>query len=104
MDVGIAEAGQRCDEPLHREEEGRPHLDILAETWPMGISPFADEMWILMDQDVTMACWTFSRACGNVLGFCGHVWQVAGAPGGATSCSVDDDYFPKRANVSPLGA
>jgi hypothetical protein len=21
-----------CDEPLHREEEGRPHQDVLAET------------------------------------------------------------------------
>ena len=39
MDVGMAEAGQGCDEPLHREEEGRPHLDALAETYAMGISP-----------------------------------------------------------------
>jgi hypothetical protein len=39
MDVGMAEAGQSCDEPMHREEEGRPHQDVLAETWPMGISP-----------------------------------------------------------------
>jgi hypothetical protein len=38
MDVGMAEAGQFCDEPMHREE-GHPHQDILAETWPMGISP-----------------------------------------------------------------
>jgi hypothetical protein len=29
---GMAEAGQSCDEPLHREEEGRPHQDVLAET------------------------------------------------------------------------
>jgi hypothetical protein len=39
MDVGMAEAGQSCDEPLHREEEGCPHQDVLAETYPMGISP-----------------------------------------------------------------
>jgi hypothetical protein len=71
MDVGMAEAGQSCDEPLHREEEGRPHQDVLAETWPMGISPFADGTLILMDQDVTMASWTFSGACGSVLGFFG---------------------------------
>jgi hypothetical protein len=31
MDFGMAEAGQSCDEPVHREEEGRPHQDILAE-------------------------------------------------------------------------
>jgi hypothetical protein len=30
-----------------------------------------------------------------------HVWQVAGAPGGATSCSVDDDYAP-TGPTSPL--
>jgi hypothetical protein len=30
MDVGMAEAGQSGDEPLHREEEGRPHQDALA--------------------------------------------------------------------------
>jgi hypothetical protein len=30
MDVGMAEAGQFCDEPMHREEEGRPHQDVLA--------------------------------------------------------------------------
>jgi hypothetical protein len=39
MDIGMAEAGQGYDEPLHREEEGRPQLDVLVETWPMGISP-----------------------------------------------------------------
>jgi hypothetical protein len=36
MDVGMAEAGQSCDEPLHREEEGRPHKDVLAIDLPMG--------------------------------------------------------------------
>jgi hypothetical protein len=46
MDVGMAEAGQGCDEPLHREEEGRPHLDVLAETWPMGISPLQMGRWL----------------------------------------------------------
>jgi hypothetical protein len=40
MDVGMAEAGQSCDEPVHREEEGRPHQDVLAETWLVGISPW----------------------------------------------------------------
>jgi len=28
-----------CDEPLHREEEGRPHQDVLVEIGLMGISP-----------------------------------------------------------------
>jgi hypothetical protein len=69
MDVGMAEAGQSCDEPMHREEEGRPHQDVLAETWPMGISPFADGTWILMDRtspglvgrflEQIAVCWAF---------------------------------------------
>jgi hypothetical protein len=46
MDVGMAEAGQDCDEPLHREEEGLPHLDFLAETWPMGINPLQMGRWL----------------------------------------------------------
>jgi hypothetical protein len=31
MVAGMAEAGQSYDEPLHGEEEGRPHQDALAE-------------------------------------------------------------------------
>jgi hypothetical protein len=75
MDVGMAEAGQSCDEPLHREEEGRPHQDVLAETWPMGISPFADGTLILMDRtspwlvgrflEHVAACWaSWARVAG----------------------------------------
>jgi hypothetical protein len=30
--AGMTEAGHSCDEPLHGEEEGRPHQDVLAET------------------------------------------------------------------------
>ena len=69
MDVGMAEAGQSCDKPVHREEEGRPHQDVVAETWPMGINPFADGMWILMDRtspwlvgrflEQMAVCWAF---------------------------------------------
>jgi hypothetical protein len=39
MVVGMAEAGQSCDEPLHREEEGRPHQDVLAEICLWGSAP-----------------------------------------------------------------
>jgi hypothetical protein len=42
MDVGMAEAGQSCDEPVHREEEGRPHQDVLAETIAYGDQPLTD--------------------------------------------------------------
>ena len=42
MDVGMAEAGQSCDEPVHREEEGRPHQDVLTETIAYGDQPLTD--------------------------------------------------------------
>jgi hypothetical protein len=42
MDVGMAEAGQSCDEPIHREEEGRLHQDVLAETIACGDQPLTD--------------------------------------------------------------
>ena len=41
MDVGMAEAGQYCDEPVHREE-GRPHQDVLTETMAYGDQPLID--------------------------------------------------------------
>jgi hypothetical protein len=31
MVVVMVEAGQSYDKPLHGEEEGRPHQDVLAE-------------------------------------------------------------------------
>jgi hypothetical protein len=42
MDVGMAEAGQSCDEPVHGEEEGRLHQDVLAETMAYGDQPLTD--------------------------------------------------------------
>jgi hypothetical protein len=40
MDVGMAEAGQSCDEPLHREEEGRPHQDVWQRPCLWGSAPY----------------------------------------------------------------
>jgi hypothetical protein len=39
MDVGMAEAGQSCDEP---EGEGRLHQDVLAKTIAYGDQPLTD--------------------------------------------------------------
>jgi hypothetical protein len=50
MDVGMAEAGQDCDEPMHREEEGRPHQDVFGRDLAYGDQPLADETWTLMDR------------------------------------------------------
>jgi hypothetical protein len=38
MVVGMAETGQRCDEPLHEKEEGRSTQDTLAEPGLGGIT------------------------------------------------------------------
>jgi hypothetical protein len=92
MDVGMAEAGQSCDEPLHREEEGRPHQDVLAEILAYGDQPLADGTLTLMDQDATQGSLDDFWSMWQRAGLLWHVWQVAGAPGGATSCSVDGDY------------
>jgi hypothetical protein len=46
-------------------------------------------------QDATRAGWTFSRGCGSVLGSFWHLWQLAGAPKGATFCLLDVDHAQK---------
>jgi hypothetical protein len=73
MDVGMAEAGQSCDEPVHREEEGRPHQDVLAETMAYGDQPLTDGTLTIVDQDATRAGWTTSRARGSHVGLVWHV-------------------------------
>jgi hypothetical protein len=46
MDAGMAEAGQSCDEPLHGEEEGRLHQDVLAIDLTHGINPLQMGRWL----------------------------------------------------------
>ena len=70
MDVGIAKAGHSYDEPLHREEEGRPHQDIWWRPSLWGSAPYRWDV-DLDDQDATRVAWTISGACGSVLGFFG---------------------------------
>jgi hypothetical protein len=50
MDVGMAEAGQFCDKPMHREEEGHPHQDVFGRDLAYGDQPLADGTWTLMDR------------------------------------------------------
>jgi hypothetical protein len=73
MDVGMAEAGQSCDEPIHREEEGRLHQDVLAETMAYGDQPLTDGTFDTVDQDATRAGWTTSRARGSHVGLVWHM-------------------------------
>ena len=44
----MEEAGQSCDEPWHREEEGRPHQDVLGIDLTHGDHPFADGTMALL--------------------------------------------------------
>ena len=46
MDVGMAEAGQSCDDPVRREEEERLHQDVLTETIAYGDQPLQMGRWL----------------------------------------------------------
>jgi hypothetical protein len=50
MVAGMAETGQRCDEPLHRKKEGRSTQDTLAEPGLGGITHFRWNVCPLMDR------------------------------------------------------
>jgi hypothetical protein len=75
MVARMAEAGQSCDEPLHEEEEGRPHQDALAEIDLWGISPCR---WYdgFDGQDATRADWTFPGGCSSVSVLICVPWEV----------------------------
>ena len=49
MVVGMAEARQRCDDPLHEEKEGRPHPGRFGRARPRGNHPLQMEHFPLMD-------------------------------------------------------
>ena len=67
MDVEMAEAGQPCDEPIHRGEEGRPHQDIWHRSWLMGISPWQMDV----DHDGQDATRDVGRLPGHVAALIG---------------------------------
>jgi hypothetical protein len=71
MVAGMAEAGQSCDEPLHKEEEGRPHQDVFGRDLTHGDQPLADGTMVLVIRMPPRTSWTFSGADGGVLGFSG---------------------------------
>jgi hypothetical protein len=49
----------------------------------MGISPFADGTWTLMDRTPPGLVGRFLEQMAVCWASLAHVWQVAGAPGGA---------------------
>ena len=42
MVAGMAEAGQSCDKPLHKEEEGCPHQNVFGRDLTYGDQPLVD--------------------------------------------------------------
>ena len=71
MVVGMAEAGQRHDEPLHEEDRGTPLPGHFGRDLTYGDQPLADGTMALMDRTPPRTSWTFSGADGGVLGFSG---------------------------------
>jgi hypothetical protein len=71
MVAGMAEAGQRHDEPLHEEDRRTPSPGHLWQRFDLGGITPADGMMALMDRTPPRAGWTFSGACGSVLGLFG---------------------------------
>jgi hypothetical protein len=71
MVAGMAEAGQSCDDPLHKEEEGRPHQEVFGRDLTHGDQPLADGTMVLVIRMPPRAGWTISGACGSVLGLFG---------------------------------
>jgi hypothetical protein len=53
MVAGMAEAGQRCDEPLHEKEEGRPYPGHFGRARPRGDHPLQMRRLLFDGQDVT---------------------------------------------------
>jgi hypothetical protein len=68
MVAGMTEAGQRCDEPLHEKEEGRPYQGHFGRARPRGDHPLQMGRLLLMDRTSPEAAGRFSGACGSVLG------------------------------------
>jgi hypothetical protein len=94
MVVGMTEAGQCCDEPLHEEEEGRSHPGRFGRARPRG-SPTADEMMAFDGQDATQGRLDVFWRMWQCAGIIWHVWQLAGALEGPTFCLLDADIAQK---------
>jgi hypothetical protein len=71
MVAGMAEAGQRHDEPLHEEDRRTPSPGHCGRDLTYGGSAPADGMMALMDRTPPRTGWTFSGADGSVLGLFG---------------------------------
>jgi hypothetical protein len=72
MDVGMAEAGQFCDEPMHREKKNALIRTFWHRPWHMGISPWQMDV----DHDGQDATSDDGRFPGHVAALIRLVWHV----------------------------
>jgi hypothetical protein len=84
MVAGMAEAGQRCDEPLCEKEEGRPYPGHFGRARPRGYHPLQMGQLLLMDRTSPEAAGRFLEHVAVCLD---HLARVA-------TCRS-----PRRANV-----
>jgi hypothetical protein len=89
------------DEPMHTEEEERPHQDVFGIDCGLWGSAPSRWTWAMMDAGRHQSCWTISRARGSFLRLVWHMWDDAGAPGGATFSSFGV-YHALRGPTSPF--
>jgi hypothetical protein len=108
MVAGMAEAGQRHDEPLHEEDRRRHSLGHFGRDQPRGGSPPANEMMALMDRTPPRTGWTFSGADGSVLGLfgtCGRLQEPQGGQRFAPWMLIlpkKGQHLPQRGLTSPF--
>ena len=84
MVAGMAEIGQRYDEPLHEKEEGRPYRGNFGGAWPRGNHPLEMGRLLLMDR-------TSPEAAGRFLEHVAVCWDHLARVAAWRS--------PRRANV-----
>jgi hypothetical protein len=74
MVAGMAETGQRCDEPLHEKEEGRAHPGYFGRAWPKGDHLLQMGCLLLMDRTSPEVA---GRCLEHVVVCWGHLARVA---------------------------
>jgi hypothetical protein len=74
MVAGMAETRQRCDEPLHEKEEGRPFPGHFGRARPRGDHPLQMGRLLLMDRTSPEAA---GRCLEHVAVCWGHLARVA---------------------------
>jgi hypothetical protein len=99
----MAKAGESCDEPWHKEEEGCPHQDVLGIDLTHGDHPFADRTMALLIRTPPGQDGLFLEhvaACYACLARVTGCWS----PRRGNVLLIGWLLCPERANVSPIGA